>query len=82
MRLATIVTPTGPRLHVRGRSGYVDVGAETGNPEFAALATLLRAGPAALDEVRALADRDGREYGPADLGPAVPAAASASSAWA
>lgn len=73
MRLATITTPTGPRLHVRGRSGYLDVGAETGNPEFASLAELLRAGPAALDVVRALADRDGREYGPADLGPAVPA---------
>lgn len=73
MRLATITTPTGPRLHVRGRSGYLDVGTETGNPEFASLAELLRAGPAALDVVRALADRDGREYDPADLGPAVPA---------
>ena len=73
MRLATITTPTGPRLHVRGRSGYVDVAAETGNPEFAALAALLRAGTAALDAVGALADRDGREYDPADLGPAVPA---------
>jgi 2-keto-4-pentenoate hydratase/2-oxohepta-3-ene-1,7-dioic acid hydratase in catechol pathway len=58
---------------VRGRSGYLDVGAETGNPEFASLAELLRAGPAALDVVRALADRDGREYDQADLGPAVPA---------
>lgn len=73
MRLATITTPTGPRLHVRGRSGYLDVSTETGNPEFASLAELLRAGPAALDVVRALADRDGREYDPADLGPAVPA---------
>jgi len=73
VRLATITTPTGPRLHVRGRSGYLDVGAETGNPEFASLAELLRAGPAALDVVRALADRDGREYDQADLGPAVPA---------
>ena len=73
MRLATITTPTGPRLHVRGRSGYLDVSAETGNPEFASLAELLRAGPEALDVVRALADRDGREYDPADLGPAVPA---------
>ena len=73
MRLATIVTPSGPRLHVRGRSGYVDVAAETGNPEFAALTTVLRAGPAALDAVRSLSGRDGHEYGPADLGPAVPA---------
>ena len=73
MRLATIVTPSGPRLHVRGRSGYVDVAAESGNPEFAALATVLRAGPAALDAVRALSGRDGREYDLDDLGPAVPA---------
>ena len=73
MRLATIAAPTGPRLHVRGRSGYVDVGAETGVPDFASLAAVLRAGPAGLDRIRALADRDGREYGPADLGPAVPA---------
>ena len=73
MRLATIATPAGPRLHVRGRSGYVDVAAETGDPGLASLAALLRAGPAALEAVRALSGRDGREYGPADLGPAVPA---------
>jgi acylpyruvate hydrolase len=73
VRLATIVTQNGPRLHVRGRSGYVDVGAETGDPGFASLAAVLSAGPQAMDAVRALADLDGREYGPADLGPAVPA---------
>jgi acylpyruvate hydrolase len=75
MRLATIATPTGPRLHVRGRSGYVDVGAESGSPEFADLTELIKAGPAGMDAARALADRDGREYGPADLAPAVPAPA-------
>ena len=73
MRLATIATQNGPRLHVRGRSGYVDVGDETGDPGFASLAAVLSAGPQAMDAVRALADLDGREYGPADLGPAVPA---------
>ena len=73
MRLATIATPAGPRLHVRGRSGYVDVGQETGDESLASLTAVLRAGPATLDAVRALAGRDGREYGPADLGPAVPA---------
>jgi len=73
VRLATIATPNGPRLHVRGRSGYVDVGVETGDPGFASLAAVLSAGPQAMDAVRALADLDGREYGPADLGPAVPA---------
>ena len=73
MRLATIATPNGPPLHVRGRSGYVDVGKETGDPGFASLAAVLSAGPQAMDAVRALADLDGREYGSADLGPAVPA---------
>jgi len=73
VRLATIATQNGPRLHVRGRSGYVDVGDETGDPGFASLAAVLSAGPQAMDAVRALADLDGREYGPADLGPAVPA---------
>jgi 2-keto-4-pentenoate hydratase/2-oxohepta-3-ene-1,7-dioic acid hydratase in catechol pathway len=51
----------------------VDVAEETGAPAFADLGEVLRGGPAALDAVRALADRDGREYGAADLGPAVPA---------
>jgi acylpyruvate hydrolase len=73
VRLATIVTPSGPRLHVRGRSGYVDAGEETGNPDFASLTAVLRAGPAGLDALRALTDRGGREYRPADLGPAVAA---------
>ena len=73
MRLATILTAQGPRLHVRGRSGYVDVAAETGTPQFAALGALLEAGPSGLDAARSLEGRDGREYGPADLGPAVPA---------
>jgi 2-keto-4-pentenoate hydratase/2-oxohepta-3-ene-1,7-dioic acid hydratase in catechol pathway len=72
VRLATIVTPTGPRLHVRGRSGYVDVAAESGSLDFTDLTMLLRAGPAGLDAARVLAERDGREYGPEDLGPAVP----------
>ena len=73
MRLATIVGPVGPRLHVRGRSGYVDVGTESGSPEFADLTELSKAGPAGMDAVRALAGRDGREYPPEALGPAVPA---------
>jgi 2-keto-4-pentenoate hydratase/2-oxohepta-3-ene-1,7-dioic acid hydratase in catechol pathway len=73
VRLATIITPDGPRLHVRARSGYVDVGEATGNLRFASLQAFLEEGPAAMDAARALTDRDGREYGPEDLGPAVPA---------
>ena len=73
MRLATISTAAGPRLHVLGRSGYVDVGDATGDPRLASLRSFLEAGRPAMDAVRGLIDRDGRQYGPEDFGPAVPA---------
>lgn len=72
MRLATIATPQGLRLHVRARSGYVDVADASGDPQFASLGAVLGAGPAAMDVIRGLLDRDGAEYGPAQFGPAVP----------
>jgi acylpyruvate hydrolase len=73
VRLATITTAAGPRLHVRGRSGYVDVAEGTGDPRFAALGPFLAAGPAAMDAARELTGRDGAEFGPADFAAAVPA---------
>jgi acylpyruvate hydrolase len=73
VRLATIVTPEGPRLHVRGRSGYVDVAEATGDPRMSALQYVLAAGEPAMDAVRGLQAADGREVGPADYAPAVPA---------
>ena len=73
MRLATIATGDGLRLHVRGRSGYVDLGEASGDRRLTSLGSLLAAGPAAMDAARAFEDRDGREYEPSDLGPAVPA---------
>ncbi len=73
MRLATIATGDGLRLHVRGRSGYVDLGAASGDPRLTSLSSLLAAGPAAMDAARALADQDGREYELSGFGPAVPA---------
>lgn len=72
MRLATLSTPNGPRLHVRAQGGYVDIADATGDPRFAALGTFITVGPAALDAARGLQDRDGREYPPGDFGPAVP----------
>ncbi len=72
MRLATINTPRGLRLHVRARSGYVDVADATGESAFAALDGLLTGGPAAMDAARALTDPDGAEFEQADFGPAVP----------
>ncbi|HYX58307.1 MAG TPA: fumarylacetoacetate hydrolase family protein [Streptosporangiaceae bacterium] len=73
MRLATLSTPNGPRLHVRAQGGYVDIADATSDPRFAALGTFITVGPAALDAARGLQDRDGREYPPGDFGPAVPA---------
>ena len=73
MRLATLSTPSGPRLHVRAQGGYVDIADATGDPRFAAFGTFITAGPAALDAARGLQDRDGPEYPPGDFGPAVPA---------
>jgi 2-keto-4-pentenoate hydratase/2-oxohepta-3-ene-1,7-dioic acid hydratase in catechol pathway len=73
MRLATIVTSRGPRLHVRARSGYVDVADELADPRLASLGSLLQAGDQAMDAARGLQDRGGTEHLPTDFGPAVPA---------
>ncbi len=73
MRLATIVTAAGPRLHVLARSGYVNVGAETGDDRLASLGSFLAAGQPAMDAARGLTGHDGREYAPEEFGAAVPA---------
>ncbi len=70
MRLATILTPRGMRLHVRARSGYVDVADGSGDPAFSTLDGLLGAG--AMDAARGLADQEGREFSQDEFGPAVP----------
>lgn len=73
MRLATIATPAGLRLHVRARSGYVDVAEATGDPRFASLQYVLETGLPAMDAIRPLQGADGREVAEQDFGPAVPA---------
>jgi acylpyruvate hydrolase len=70
MRLATMVTPRGLRLHVKGRTGYLDVADGTGNPAFATLRGLLN--EQALDDVRGLQEHAGTEFAPEQFGPAVP----------
>ncbi len=72
MRLATIATAQGPRLHVRGRSGYVDVAEGTGDPRMSALKYVLDTGQPAMSAIRALESQDGREVAPADFAAAVP----------
>jgi 2-keto-4-pentenoate hydratase/2-oxohepta-3-ene-1,7-dioic acid hydratase in catechol pathway len=72
MRLAGIHTERGLRLHVRGRSGYVDIGDGTGDARLSTLDGLLSGGAAAMDAARALSGREGREVDPSGFGPAVP----------
>ena len=74
MRFATLLTDTGPRLHVRADDGgYVDVGEATGEDRFARFGSFIAAGPAALEAARAVRGREGREFAPWEFGPAVPA---------
>ena len=72
MRLATIATQAGPRLHVRARSGYVDVAEATGDPRLSSLRHVLEAGPAAMDAIRPLQQSEGRPVSEADYAAAVP----------
>src|ERR1022692_2524621 len=67
-----MMTARGPRLHVRGRVGYVDVADAAGDPRLASLDFVLQAGSAAMDAIRALQDGEGADLEPADFGPAVP----------
>ncbi len=73
MRLATIASPGGPRLHVRARSGYVDIAEATGDPRLSSLQYVLGTGLAAMDVIRPLQDSEGRQVAEADFAPAVPA---------
>jgi acylpyruvate hydrolase len=72
VRLATVVTQNGLRLHVRGREGYVDVAQATGDGRFSELNTVLGGGSEALELVRRAAEEPGRELTEAEFGPAVP----------
>jgi acylpyruvate hydrolase len=73
VRLATLITSSGPRLHVRVRDGgYVDIGEATGEAQYASFGSFVAAGPTAVEAARGLQDRDGREYRPSEFGPAVP----------
>jgi len=72
MRLATVITKDGLRLHLRGASGYVDVGSATGEERYADIANVLEDGAAALEALRGVADADGIEVEEAAFGPALP----------
>ena len=75
MRFVTAITRAGLRLHVRGVSGYVDVGEATGDERLSDLNAVLAGGEEAFDAVRRASAQDGRELSEAEFGPAVPAPA-------
>jgi acylpyruvate hydrolase len=72
LRLATVITEDGLRLHVRGRSGYVDVAQATGDDRLSDLTAVLAGGPEVLELVRGISEQDGRALSEAEYGPAVP----------
>ncbi len=72
MRLATVDTPEGPRLHVRGPDGYVDVAQATGEAGLVDLTGLLGASADRWDLVRRAAEQPGRPVDESELGPAIP----------
>ena len=69
MRLATIITPNGPRLRVKTDSGgYADIAEAAGEPGLAALTSFLAGGPAALEAARGLRGSEGRACGQRGFG--------------
>lgn len=67
-----VSTPTGLRVHVRGRSGYVDLAEATGDKRLADLDGVLAAGADGLAAARQAAEQQGREVADSELGAAVP----------
>jgi acylpyruvate hydrolase len=72
LRLASVITSEGLRLHVRGAEGYVDVADATANQRLSELGAVLDGGPEAWELVRQASERPGRELEESEFGPAVP----------
>ena len=67
-----MLTTAGPRLHVRGRSGYIDVAEATGIAQFAALTAVLEAGQPAWTPSRPSPAGTGGSTVPRTSGPRCP----------
>ena len=72
LRLATLATNEGLRLHVKARSGYVDIFEATGQANLSTMRGFLASGPAALDTARSLESQDGRQPEANEFAAAVP----------
>jgi acylpyruvate hydrolase len=73
VRLASVTTADGPRLHVRGASGYVDVATATGDEQLSDLTAVLDGGDEAMARVRDATGADGRELAEHEYAACVPA---------
>ncbi|MBW4078858.1 MAG: fumarylacetoacetate hydrolase family protein [Acidobacteria bacterium] len=72
MRFATIRTPQGPRLHVRGREGYIDLAKATGDESLASINGVAAGGKAALDAARSASAGVGQEFDHGDFAASTP----------
>jgi acylpyruvate hydrolase len=71
LRLATVITEEGPRVHVRGDEGYVDVASATGDASLSELNAVLAGDADVIARVRDAAGNAGRELTPDEFAPAV-----------
>jgi acylpyruvate hydrolase len=72
VRLVTVRTPRGLRLHVRGTGGYVDLGDASEDESLSSINGLAEAGAAGLDQARAASARAGVTVERGAFGPATP----------
>ncbi len=72
MRLATVITPRGLRLHVRGENGYVDIAEATGDERLSELNAVLSGGTEVIELIQGVSSQPGRELAESAYGPAVP----------
>ena len=72
MRLATVRTSRGLRLHVRGTDGYVDLADASGNDALADINAFAAGGAAAMAAARAASTQAGVEVAKSDFAPVTP----------
>ena len=72
MRLATVRTSRGLRLHVRGTDGYVDLADASGNDALADINAFAAGGAAAMAAARAASTQVGVEVAKSDFAPVTP----------
>ena len=73
MRLATIRTARGERLHVGGRAGYIDIADALDNPILNTMAGYLSADEAVQEDVRQLSRGEGTQFSETEFAAPVPA---------